>query len=441
MFFAFPADLKGGKVNDLKGKSIKFGQELSQPQKVDAFAGAAFNEETWTEKILTDFLLVFPDIDCDTYTSDYLLSDHSPVAFTYTDAAESTYRFLFANTGSLLGKRGIQDNKAAFGDNITLDDLKKWSNELVEPQIEGMIKLITSHQKVLEDAKTWKQYEDVEKGRPVQKGFEMIIKNYYKNVKHTPAVRAGKDEPRYKVLKDLSNQVWFRDLRKSGGFKPSEEAVKAKDKFKREDKDTWLVRPQTPCYGWHTPEDFPSAPVDKNGSRAVPKYSNGEYLTCCVCGEMPSMGKRHHCRCCGALTCGNADCSENKFMKIGVNGPQRFCKPCKVKFPRCKNCKGKGTTGRMLGKTVCKSCNGSGQDGAVNAAASHILSAFQKRSTSNISEEKSEEPDPFAACPITNAPVQVGQIRRRMAQREFSDRRDSPVMIRLLEEIMDAQDN
>jgi len=30
--------------------------------------------------------------------------------------------------------------------------------------------------------------------------------------------------------------------------------------------------------------------------------------------------------------------------------------------------------------------------------------------------------------------------RRRMAQREFSDRRDSPVMVRLLQEIVDAQD-
>jgi len=32
-------------------------------------------------------------------------------------------------------------------------------------------------------------------------------------------------------------------------------------------------------------------------------------------------------------------------------------------------------------------------------------------------------------------------VRRRMAQREFSDRRDSPVMVRLLEEIVAAQDN
>merc|ERR1711964_125887 len=30
--------------------------------------------------------------------------------------------------------------------------------------------------------------------------------------------------------------------------------------------------------------------------------------------------------------------------------------------------------------------------------------------------------------------------RRRMSQREFSDRRDSPVMVRLLQQIIDAQD-
>jgi len=31
--------------------------------------------------------------------------------------------------------------------------------------------------------------------------------------------------------------------------------------------------------------------------------------------------------------------------------------------------------------------------------------------------------------------------RRRMAQREFSSRRDSPVMVRLLQQIIDAQDD
>merc|ERR1711900_27415 len=31
--------------------------------------------------------------------------------------------------------------------------------------------------------------------------------------------------------------------------------------------------------------------------------------------------------------------------------------------------------------------------------------------------------------------------RRRMAQREFSNRRDSPVMVKLLQEIIDAQDD
>merc|ERR1711964_853310 len=37
--------------------------------------------------------------------------------------------------------------------------------------------------------------------------------------------------------------------------------------------------------------------------------------------------------------------------------------------------------------------------------------------------------------------VDACSMRRRMAQREFSDRRDSPVMVRLLEEIVAAQDD
>jgi len=52
-------------------------------------------------------------------------------------------------------------------------------------------------------------------------------------------------------------------------------------------------------------------------------------------------------------------------------------------------------------------------------------------------EELKEHPK----IPTTEGAQMLRARRRRMAQREFSDRRDSPVMVRLLEEIMDAQDN
>merc|ERR1711964_220115 len=45
-------------------------------------------------------------------------------------------------------------------------------------------------------------------------------------------------------------------------------------------------------------------------------------------------------------------------------------------------------------------------------------------------------------CKITHVKQLLeNDSRRRMAQREFSDRRDSPVMVRLLQEIIDAQDD
>jgi len=47
----------------------------------------------------------------------------------------------------------------------------------------------------------------------------------------------------------------------------------------------------------------------------------------------------------------------------------------------------------------------------------------------------------FEAWIPSTCEVMVEQRRRRMAQREFSDRRDSPVMVKLLQDIIDAQDD
>merc|ERR1711964_146907 len=50
-------------------------------------------------------------------------------------------------------------------------------------------------------------------------------------------------------------------------------------------------------------------------------------------------------------------------------------------------------------------------------------------------------PDWKLANQVPNLDGLLKDKRRRMAQREFSSRRDSPVMVRLLQEIIDAQDD
>merc|ERR1711964_818746 len=59
-----------------------------------------------------------------------------------------------------------------------------------------------------------------------------------------------------------------------------------------------------------------------------------------------------------------------------------------------------------------------------------------KKSTRMITKEKQREKE-FQRT-INEIDAVIGGKRRRMAQREFSDKRDSPVMVRLLEEIVEA---
>merc|ERR1711964_236320 len=86
----------------------------------------------------------------------YLLSDHVPIYFDYTDNNGYVCRVLFANTGSLLAQRGVLDNSKAFG-NITLEELQQWSKKLVDPVLKGMVDLIKhkENERTLRWAKTW----------------------------------------------------------------------------------------------------------------------------------------------------------------------------------------------------------------------------------------------------------------------------------------------
>merc|ERR1711964_802361 len=78
----------------------------------------------------------------------FLLSDHVPMYFDYTGGKGGRVRIMFANNASLLGERGIVDNRDVFGRGVTLTDLKQWSDALVAPLTEGMIKLIRANMDV-----------------------------------------------------------------------------------------------------------------------------------------------------------------------------------------------------------------------------------------------------------------------------------------------------
>jgi len=154
MFFAYPTKLDDKVTIDTTVFDKDFAwikndpeAEEKMPSKVvDAFAGAALAKQAWERKIGYNKYL------------ETLLSDHVPIYFDYTDEAKSDYRVLFANTGSLIGKRGITDNKKHFGD-ITLGDLEKWSEALVIPLLKGMMALVEQNRKVLETAGTMKRTE------------------------------------------------------------------------------------------------------------------------------------------------------------------------------------------------------------------------------------------------------------------------------------------
>merc|ERR1711964_824816 len=135
MFFAYPTKLDDKVTIDTTVFDKDFAwikndpeAEEKMPSKVvDAFAGAALAKQAWERKIGYNKYL------------ETLLSDHVPIYFDYTDETKSDYRVLFANTGSLIGKRGITDNKRHFGDNITLGDLEELSQKLVIPLLKEMI--------------------------------------------------------------------------------------------------------------------------------------------------------------------------------------------------------------------------------------------------------------------------------------------------------------
>merc|ERR1711964_603314 len=119
MFFAYP-DTKNDYV-----ETHTFDKTITTnpTQVVDAFAGAGCEQSEWAGTIRDKI-----GGNYDNYLP-YLLSDHVPIYFDYTDKGV-VHRILFANNGSLLGRRGICDNSAHFKD-ITLDNLEEYRTKLV----------------------------------------------------------------------------------------------------------------------------------------------------------------------------------------------------------------------------------------------------------------------------------------------------------------------
>jgi len=107
--------------------------------------------------------------------------------------------------------------------------------------------------------------------------------------------------------------------------------------------------------GWTGPPmEFPVSPIDKKDG--IPDSVG----LCNICGGAATWRYRHHCRCCGALTCD--PCSQKEYCGIiPGNGRQRFCTACKTTFPRCDTCKGKGKVGSWFCPSPCSPCDGHGQ--------------------------------------------------------------------------------
>merc|ERR1711964_836389 len=91
---------------------------------------------------------------------------------------------------------------------------------------------------------------------------------------------------------------------------------------------------------------------------------------------------------------------------------------------------------QLLAKTPTTT-GGAGGRPVSNAAKPMILGNSNRRYRTLPGLEKGAGTTGTAGAGDATPPTRE---RRRMAQREFSSRRDSPVMVRLLEEIIAAQD-
>merc|ERR1711964_442224 len=311
----------------------------------------------------------------------HLLSDHVPIYFDYADdKSKSNYRVLFANTGSLIGQRGITDNKQHFGD-ITLRNLEEWSKQLVKPLLKGMVTLIedSKNKTVLEAAKTWPAFEEA-----LKEAKALVLS------KETDTTKL------YAVLKTLSTTKWFpveskkKSMKEKAKEAPGLAGPTVVETFELESKRKiggnrythWKTAPWKVCSD-HT--------IRSPGFEAdIVQSFKSMYLNTITC-DRPAV----------EVTLRNRKKDKIKYY-FSVNPKlEEFLihirDTCTKLDKLSLECKGLCLKGKGL------------KHFKIRSGIEKVLAEIKKIE-------------------------QMQPKRRRMAQREFSNRRDSPVMVRLLEE-------
>jgi len=273
-------------------------------------------------------------------------------------------------------KRGISDNKNQFGD-ITDDELQQWSNDLVVLQIEGMIKLINQHEDVLVWSKKWD-------------AFQTIIQNYTQKVKNiVPHVRPGEvDKPRYKVLKQLSNEVWFD----GSGPEADKQAAIAKGKFPRVQ---YLQRSSAQLdeiLADHT------SSIDRKPS--IARFENPEQLA--------------------------------KEKQEGLFSRKDYPRLTDIAISKGLNKGDRIQTSE--GKWFSQTPRSAGAWGTINEVIDHFKTYAKDEKIEVKWDDNLGGGFTYQSSCRIKAFQRQRNVRRRMAQREFSSRRDSP-MVHLLEQI------
>jgi len=313
-----------------------------------------------------------------------MLSDHGTVGFTFTDKENCAYSILFGNSASLLNPtRGIVDNKETFGKMVTDADLNQWNNDLLVLQIEGMIKLIYQHYNVLNYTKKWH-------------AFDVIIQDYYQRVRQMPPPPLGeKDEHRFAIITKLCNELWVKGSKKpdDDGKTADKDATKAKVEYSDGKRQFWLITNPAILQnlGYQKPKPL----------TVLQKYKRDVSQT----KRRPSTSP--------------ASPASQKLFNTLV--PAQGGTINKVMFEELFN-RSFQLGARFLFKEVDDD-KSNGLDADEFEAAYKML--VQR---GNI-------------CQMKHQHQKLLSRRRRMAQREFSNRRDSPVMVRLLQEIVAAQDD
>jgi len=424
-------------------------------------------------------------------------------------------RFLFANTGGLLGKRGHTDNAEIFTSDITVKELKQWSNALVKPVLDGIILIIEENSDVLQSDHSNKWL-----------GFEKILDEY-------KALKTPSTEKRFQIMEKLSKKCWFTK-NASKKKKGTEAAQRAFVQFKRSAKNVslrvagkakigakkWRTRAALAAAGEGNDEktmpkassraagkhpgslqnlSSPQEPIRSNtlpskGARAsdfsdlkVPAELLGETIVRDHFKADAGMQRDHYNiglseyeferQATDSLTFEGLspdgsgmkeDVTTSAFVNFPIIGTfQRKCwtkwgirwyvihdngkleyYKTKAKFLKRNNSNSKPNTTLDFSTQHTISLTNWGKDKAlkINIGRQEEIIRIDFKFMTNLVAMYTELKNEAKLEQLHNisntlrASTNVSG-RRRMAQREFSSRRDSPVMTRLLQEIIAAQDN